>query len=373
MRRLLLLVVAATAACAARADVVQTLGGRLEGKVAFAADGLQVAGNAVAWGEVLFVIRDSATRSIRPPEALRLASGEVWLGHVSGLAAGKVKARFGLLGDRELDVAALRAVDFLPTLAPPEPGDKPATLYREKGEPVPGQLLWIDETRLAMDSPLGVLTLSREGLARYLFKGDARPGATGDDEVSLVDGSTLRGLAKPGKGGLEVQHALLGAVTVPERMLRSVLRRPANAAYVAELKPASVNAVPLVAKGVPPEALEYPTRGDSRAWPGELVAIRAIRIQPQCSATYRLPKLGGQKVSLFATLAAVDGARGVAKLRLVAAGKTLLEREVGPASKREAVSVALPPDAELGIEVAFGPPVLFPCGVVVGDPVAVGQ
>jgi len=373
MQRRWLLALALAAAAAARAGVVQTLGGRLEGKVTLGGGMLRVAGKPVPWGEVLFVIRDSRTRSVRPPQAVRLASGEVWLGHVAGLSAGKLKARFTLFGQRELPLAALRAIDLAPALPPPRPGDKPATLYREQGEPVPGQLLWIDERRLAIDSPLGVLTLPRRGLARYLFTRRSKPAPADADEVSLVDGSTLLGAAKPARDGLAVEHPLLGSVAVPERMVRSVLRRPAAAAYLAESPPATVNAVPLVARGAPPEAVEYLTQGGSRAWPGRLVAIRAIRIQPKCTATWRVPKLPGQRLVLTAAIGPVEGMRGDAKLRLAAAGRTVLERDIGPGSKREAVRCELPPNAELGVEVDFGPAIRFPCGVVIGDPVVVAR
>lgn len=373
MRRLVLLCVAAFAACAARADVVQTPRERLEGKAAFAGETLQAGGKPVAWGDVLFVMRDQETRSIRSPEAVWLTSGEVWHAHVAGLSSGKLKARFLLLGERELDAAALRALDFLPDLSPPEPGDKPATLYREKGEPVPGQLLWVDEGRLAIDSPLGVVTLAREGLARYLFRSGPTPPAAKDDEVGLVDGSTLRGQARPAKDGLELEHAVLGKVAIPGRLVRSVLRHPASVACLGELAPAKVDAVPLVAKAVPPEMLAYPAVGGSRVWPGDLVAIHGIRIQPKCSVTYRLPKLPGQKLVFLATLGPIERMRGDAKVRLAAAGKTLLERDIGPAAKREAISVEVPRDAELAIEVDFGPAIRFPCGVMLGDPMVVGQ
>lgn len=361
------------AAAAAQADVVQTPGGRVEGKVAFAAEGLQVGGKPVAWTDVLFVIRDPETRSIRAPEALRMASGEVWYAHVASLAAGKFKARLPLLGERELDAAAVRAVDFVPALPPPEPGDRAGTLYREKGEPVPGALLWIDEQRLAIDSPLGVLTLAREGLARYLFKGAMAAAAAKDDEVSLLDGSTLRGPAKPTKDGLELDHAVLGKVAVPGRMVRSVLRRPAGVVWLGEMKPAAVNAVPLIARAVPPEMLEYPALGGSRVWPGELLAIRGLRIEPKCTVTYRLPALPGQRRAFAATVGPVEGMRGGVKLRLLAAGKTLAERDIGPGAKREAVTAEVPPNAELAIEVDFGPNQRFPCGIILGDPMVVGR
>lgn len=375
MRCLLLLWAVAGWGVQAHADVVQTVQGRLEGEVAFADGAVQVAGKPAAWADVLFVICASDTRSIRPPQALRMASGEVWLVHVSSLTAGKLKTRSSLFGARELDVTLVRALDLLPDLAPPEPGDRLGALYREKGEAIPGGLLWVDEQRLAVDSPLGVMTLPREGLARYLFKAAAKPApATGAaDEVSLIDGSVFRGQVKPAKDALELEHALLGKLTVPRRLVRSVLRRPPSVVYLAETPPAAVKAVPLVANAVPPETLAYPTQGDVPGWPGALVAIRGLRVLPKCSVTWRVPRLGGAKAVLAATLAPVEGMRGDVKLRIVAAGKAVLERDLGPAAKREAVRLDVAPEAELTVEVDFGPTLRFPCGVVIGDPVVIGQ
>lgn len=371
MRRLCLL---ALAACVARADVVQMPGGRIEGKVAFAPDTLQVAGKSLPWGDVLFVIRDPEGRSIRPPEALRTTRGEVWHAHLASLAAGRLKARLPLLGERELDVAEVQAVDFLPDFAPPEPGDKPGTLYRQKGEPVPGRLMWIDGQRLAIDSPLGVLTLAREGLARYLFTAAPKlPPAPKGDEVSLLDGTTLRGEARPAKDALELDHPLLGKVAIPGRLVRSVLRRPPGVAWLGEIAPARVNAAPLIVRGVPPEAIEYPAIGGSRAWPGELLAIRGIRMLPKCTATYRLPVLPGQGLAFAATLWPIEGMRGEVKLRLLAAGKTLAESGVGPSARPQPLAAEVPRGAELAIEVDFGPELLFPCGVLLGDPMVVGR
>jgi hypothetical protein len=124
---------------------------------------------------------------------------------------------------------------------------------------------------------------------------------------------------------------------------------------------------------VPPEALEYPALGGSRVWPGELLAIRAVRIEPKCSVAWRLPALPGQKLFFGATLAPIEGMRGDVKLRLLAAGKTLLERDIGPGGKREAVAAEVPPNAELAVEVDFGPNQRFPCGIILGDPMVVGR
>lgn len=355
-----------------QADAVQTLGGRLEGKVHLRAGSCEIGGKTAAWNDLLYVIMDHSTRSIRPPQAVRLASGEVWLADVVALSARKLKARSVLFGEREIDAGTVRSLDFLSDLAAPAPGDKPGTLYREKGEPIPGALLWIDDQRLAIDSPLGVLTLPREGTARYLFQtGPAVAPPAKDEEIGLVDGTVLRGKAAPVQDALEVEHAVLGKLTIPAAAVRSVLRHVPAAAYLAELPMQSVDAVPLVASPALPETLEYPTRGDSRAWPGPLACLRGICIQPKTVVKYRLPKAAGPTATLFATLGPVDEARGDVKVRIASGDKALVERDLSPAAKPEALSLPVPSGGELTIEVDFGPRIAFPCGVVLGDPLVV--
>jgi len=364
----------ALAALPAGGDVVQTTQARLEGPVRFAKDSVQVGGTAVPWDQVLTVLRDPGERSIRLPQALRLTNGELWLMRLQGFAAGKFKGRFMIFGEKTLDAALVQAVDFLPDLAPPAPELKPGALYREKGEPIPGALLWIDEDRLAIDSPLGVLTLQREGTTRYLLKESPKRGApAAGDEITLADGSLFRGTAKAVKDGVELEHSVLGTLTVAPQALRSVLRRPATAAYLADLAPHAVEGVPLVAHPAAPETVAYPEREKGRAWPGELCCLRGIRIEPKTRVRYRLPATGGRKLVFRTTLSPFDDSRGDVRVRIVAGGKPLLERDLAPGAKAEAASLDVPMGAELAVDVDFGPRIRFPCGVLLADPHVVMQ
>lgn len=357
----------AVAQAPARADVVQARGARLEGGLGFADGQLAVAGKPVAWKDVLYVIRAQRTRSIRAPEALRMTSGELWFVDLQSLSGKTLKVRFMLSGAREIDLKLVHAIDFLPGLEPPRPEDKVGALHREKGEPIPGSLLWIDSDRLAIDSPLGVLTLDRSGSSRYLFGNKLAP--SGDShEVSLVDGTTLRGKVAPVKGGVEIEHAVLGKLVIPERALRSVLRRVDGAVSLAAIAPRSVKAVPLVASGVAPEVVRYAESGGTPAWPGGLECLRGIRIQPKTTVTYRLPGQGGRKAVLMTTLSPVGRARGDVQVRFAAGGKAILERKLGPEHKSETLALDVPAGADLAVEVDFGPRIAFPCGVMLGDP-----
>ena len=357
-----------SAAASSKADAVQTLLGRLEGKTRLLKEQLQVGGKAVRWDDLLYLIRDQEGRSIRSPQAVRLVNGELWFVDLLSFSAKKLKVRFMLFGEREIDADLVSALDFLPDLPSPEAGDKPGTLYREKGEPIPGPLLWVERERFAIDSPLGVLTLKREGTARYLFRHAAAPPPAKGEEISLADGTTLRGQVKPVEDGVELEHAVLGRLSVPARALRSVLRRVPAAVYLTELAPKSVRALPLVANPAPPEILAYPVRGEARTWPGEIHCLRGIRIQPKTVIEYRLPRKTGSKAVFTTTMSPLEDSRGDVRIRIASGGKALLERDLVPEAKREAVSLNVPAGAELAVEVDFGPRIAFPCGVLLGDP-----
>jgi len=363
----LLLSVVLCAALPAGADIVQTLYDRLEGGARLRADRLEVGGKTVRWGDLLYWIREGAGGTLPPPQAVRLTNGEAWHVQILGLSAKKLQVRSLLFGKREIDRGLIAALEFLPGLAR-ETNLKVNTLYREKGEPIPGSLLWIDEQRIAIDSPLGVLTLQREGTTRYLFtQSSSAAGQAAEEEVCLVDGSILRGRVKPGERRVELEHAVLGRLSLPVAALRSILRRPPSVLYLVELPMESVETFPLVASGARPEKVAYPARrelgGRSKArW------LRGIRILPKTTVRYRLPKGRGRKLLFRTILGPISGSAGDVRLRITAEGRSVFDRELTAAEKREALSLKLPEGAELRLEVDFGSRIRFPCGVTLGEP-----
>ena len=108
------------AAAPAAGGVVQTLDARLEGDVAFAGGTVTVGDKTVPWAQVIDVVHESAVRTIPPPGAVRTVAGEVWRGEVLRLAAGRLTARLALLGEREVALDRVAAVEFAPT---PESGE----------------------------------------------------------------------------------------------------------------------------------------------------------------------------------------------------------------------------------------------------------
>ena len=348
----------------ARADVAQALQGRLEGHVRFLADHLTVGDKSVRWEDLLYVVQEPAGRWLGAPQAVRLTNGEVWGADILGLSAKKLQLRFALFGKREIDPGLVAALDFLPRL-PADGALKAKTLYREEGEPIPGQLLWVDERRIAIDSPLGVLTVPRQGVSRYVFSRGLPLGPKpNEDEVGLVDGTRLRGTLKPGARLVELEHAVLGKLSIPEQAVQFIRRHPPSALYLAEVAFQSVDAAPLVSQPVPPEKVEY----EPGAGPEGAQCPRGLRIWPKCTVRYGLARPAGQKLAFRAAVGPVDGARGDVRVRISAAGKALFEKDFAPEDKAEALSLDVPQGDQLAIEVDFGARMRFPCGIALGEP-----
>jgi hypothetical protein len=112
---------------AARADIVQTLGGRLEGATQFKADALAAGTQSVRWDDVVYVVRDSVGRTLPAPQTVRLTNGEVWGAEILGVSAKKVRLRFSLFGKQEIDLGIVSALEFVPGLSA-DPSLKPNTL-----------------------------------------------------------------------------------------------------------------------------------------------------------------------------------------------------------------------------------------------------
>jgi len=342
---------------AARADVVQTRTTRLSGTAALANGHVSIGKTQVPWNDVLTIVRKGPGTWFPVPHAVRLTSGERWAVDIAALSGKTLKVFVPIAGPRDIPLDLVQAIEFLPNL--PERDDlKLDTLYREQGEPVPGTLLWIDAERIAINSPLGAIRIKRDGVARYVFR---KPNATTPrgDEVHLLDGTILHGAITPEAGGLTLDHAILGKLDVRASLLRAVLRRPEGVQYLADGKPKQVDGTPLIALKPPaPERRQLPR--------GPELCLNGIAVQPKSVLHYPV-----QRGTFRTVVGPVDGARGAVKVRIAAQGKALLEKELSPTSAWEPVSVDVPADGDLAVEVDFGPKLQFPCGLVLGDPLVV--
>ncbi|MFO8015202.1 MAG: hypothetical protein R6X20_18105 [Phycisphaerae bacterium] len=325
----------ALAASPAAAGVVRTVEARLEGNVAFADGAVRVAGKAVPWTDVVYVIGDPEVRTVGPPEAVLTVDDQVWRGEVLRLSADRLTVHLPLFGEREVPLDRIAVIQFTPPpgspslvlVAAPRP-PSPGTLLRHEGEPLPGTLLWIDGRRLALDSPLGAVTLDRDGCLAYVFRRDGGKAAAedGKDRLTLVNGTVLLGKATVGDGAVRLAHKAFGRVEIDGDLVRRLARH------------------------------------DPRVRRLEFGGVRA-----PFRREIAVPREPGRPAEFVARLGPLPGARGDARVRLAVGDTVLLEREVGPDDDPVAVREPLPPQGKLSVTVAYGKRIGFPCGVRVED------
>lgn len=331
------------------ADVVHTNGERLQGPLSVAPGEVRIGEKRIPLDQVVMLVRQTPGRTISAPHALRMRSGEVW--HVDLVRVLAKKARFvsPLLGEKEVDLAAIAAIDFV--LRPEVHAAAANTLYRDEGEPIPGSIIWIDPTRIAVESPLGTLTLPRDGLLRYVFTPEA-PAADGD-ELTLIDGTLMRGKARAGADGFELEHAMLGMVHIPMAAVRSV-RRHGIAQYVDQL---NVVQKDLLGAG---EA-QFVARGEA----GETHQpfVNRFTLGPDASASMDVVQAG----TLRMAIGPVRGARSAVSVKIVAAGKALWEKTIAPGDLPAEVGVNVPA-GRVSVEIRPAGQLRFPAGAALSDP-----
>lgn len=351
------------------AGVVVTAVGRQEGRIELRNGGIAAGATAVEWADVLIVLNDARPGGDAQPEMLHLINGESWAGSITRLVDGRFAIRTVFFGDREVAGSGVRAVDFRPGLTDVDPGDA-KMLYMAKGNPVAGSLLWIEADRVAMETPLGVLALTRKEVNRIVY-GPAMTGTgaiVDGDEVALADGSVLAGEITPAKEGIILRHQTLGRLVLKPSEWLWVRRHPASVSYLCDARPESVRATPLIRRAPP-----APTVVSARSVKtGDAGFVKRLVVWPGCSAAYRLPGTAGKQVRVSAVAGLAPGARGEVCLRFMA-GKTIAFERVFRAGEagRSVVAFEAEGGSQLLIDVEYGRDLEFPCSVTVDDAVAV--
>jgi hypothetical protein len=314
----------------------------------------------------LVIVNDVPAEAKPAGEALQLENGEIWAGQVTSLGAGRVTVESPLLGQREVDLASVRSIDFMPGLPAPGP-EKDGVLHRLKGSPVRGEPVSLDAQRLTVQTALGAVPLERKAVKQYVFGGAKRKAAGAGDEVTLVDGGVLLGQVWPAKEGLTLKHATLGELAIPANQWRSARRRPAHVTYLVEKTPTKLETFPLIRKPANPPQVDRP-RG---ANPGDSAATYVCRMHvwPRTIVGYPLEGQGGQKVLFRAAVGLLAGSRGAASVRFRAGEKTVFETVLTPKDPK-ATEVTFQAEAGdlLNLEVDFDKTIRFPCSVTVDDP-----
>jgi hypothetical protein len=354
---------------ASRADTVLTAGGRLEGETAPRENEILVGGAGVPLDDVVSAIRDAGAGTISGPHAVRLANGEIWRCVIQDVETNTLSVRSDLFGEGAIGLEAVASLDFSRRFAPAATG-KGGVLYRERGEPIPGSIMWIREGVMAIDCPLGVLPVPLEGVVSYVLRAPfGLLPSDGEDEVGLIDGSILRGRLGVSTNGVAVTHRALGAVTMPWAAVRHIMRSPPWLARLGLPSARDVDARGPAGPPAPPRLVDY--RSDFEpALPAQR-CLTALRMQPATVARFRLPGREGRRAEFRAVAALVPGARCDVRIGLRVSGAGVFEKTLSSSNALEALSIELPAGDELAIETDFGGPILYPCGVDWRDVVVV--
>jgi hypothetical protein len=230
----------------------------------------------------------------------------------------------------------------------------------------------MDRERLTVNSPLGVLTLQRKDLARYVFPGgeavDPDPQSSGSlDDVFLADATLLRGSLSVDGQRLRLEHPTLGELVFPRFALRSVVRRGPQLLDLTRAEPLGVETQPLIAGPVTDKGLRA-LASAAEAAPGDFPFARALRIEPETVVRYGIPRVETGRLRLRALIGRAGGSRGDLQLEIRAGERSLLERPLPPESLPEWVELELPRGEELVFAVEFGRRIRFPCAVLLGEP-----
>ena len=335
------------------ADSVATIHERLGGTLSLKDGQLSIGAKPVPWDSASYIICSDAPATLTSSRVVRLKNGEVWPAEISGLAAKKLTIDAPAFGTRRVDIALVAGIDFVQNLEW-DAGARSATLYRDKAQPIPGDILWIDREKLALNTALGALTLQRDSLTRYVFSTQLQETTEGLDEIALRDGSIFKGKASLGGTNFELTHNTLGKLSFPLSALRYILRNSTSAANIRGFSAEQVQFTPLINTRMPPEGVHDLKGG-----------IWGIRIWPRTVAKYPLP-VNQEKIVFRAGLSCTPAAAGHARVRISAGGKTLFEKSVSENS--EWINVVLPKAKELEIEVDFADGPNFPADVVLREP-----
>ena len=329
---------------------VRTLDGNYRrAPLALGSGGLTVGKQVVPLDSLLLVVCEREPVESAVGSSLRLVSGEVWQAKITGLAGQQVSIESPQFGKRDVPLAEIASLEF--TAGAVGPGE-PGTLYRTKGESIPGKLTWIRDQDIAIDCPLGVVPIPRQAVRRFVVAAvNARATGT-DDEIGLTDGSLFRGRLGLENEKLVLTHPTLGALSFAWDAIRYVQRTPSGASWLDRMEAASLEQVGPVLPPPPPGVVEADREG----------YLRAVRMVPHTVARYRLPE-GIEKLEFRGQLAPIAGSRGDVTVRIRTGDRAVWENKMAAATQPISVSAALPGATELTIEVDYIDGLAFPCGV----------
>jgi hypothetical protein len=234
-------------------------------------------------------------------------------------------------------------------------------LYRITGSPVPGKIAWIKKDDLALDSPLGILPIPRQGLLAYVFPDSpVKPPPTDLDEVGLRDGSLFFGKVRFETGKVILDRSGQEPLYVPWKKLHYLIRSGKETFWLNGLASSSLESHGPLGPGEGVLSMDY-RRADEPS-------LFALRVLPKTRLSYRIPTgFPAGKTLLQTHLAPLPNSRGTVTFTLSVGGKEFYRKRFAPDSIPEKLSIPLPKGDELTVGVDFEERIVYPCGVDMHD------
>ena len=349
-------------------DVVWSQTGRHEGELNWKDGKLHLSEKPIRWEDVRSISRQSQVGRSSPGQAVQFLNGETWQVEILTMTKGKLTLKGETYGQRTVELSSVRSLEFSPS-SELVVKSRPGILYRSSSRPVPGKLIWIKKEDVAIDCPLGIVPLPRQGLVRYILPGtNAKKivGAERGDEIGLRDGSILMGQVHVEGEQIILRHPTLEAISVPWENLRYLIRSSEEAQWLTDLDEPDVKSFGPLGSGIGTEHL------DLRRTPASSLSI--VRVTPQTVLRYNLESSASKSDRrLRAKLAMIPGSTGDALLSFSVGGTEFFSKALSKRDDSIDLNLPLPAGKELAVKVDFGERLAYPCGIELHDAHLVGH
>jgi len=291
--------------------------------------------------------------SIRTP-AVRMRDGQRWPAGVDRIERRMLIVEGPLVGRREIPLTRVAGFDLTLALSPAQ--TRPPVVVQAEGEPIPGELLWLDEQRIGIDSPLGVLKLPRSRATRVELAAP-RP-ATDTDVLRLLDGTVLHGPVSLKDGRVAIDHATFGELDFALDAVAAIVRRDADRRWLDDASHWRLTARDVF--------------GQPRSAAPGIDADGSVAVEAPATVELTLPAdFDADRLVLM--VEPLTDAAGDATASFSAGGQSLGSQRVRPTDGPSIIDLKLPAGAEtLSIDVAPGDRLRFPAGVVLRDAQLIG-
>lgn len=341
--------------------VVQAVSGRFSGTVKVADGKMTVGGRELNLEDTLYLTMRTQDASGLPTNALRMASGEYWRVDILGLSdQAVIVLNPTMRRERRVPLESILALEFAPARTTGDM-DQPGTMYRTRGAPLPGSLLWIKDSDVTVQSLLGAIPLPRSSLVCYVLKQPGAESGVALDALRLTDGGLYYGLLGL-KGDLfTLKNSVAGTIKVRPDQIRYYSRCSSRIRWLNAL-PGKFEPGPApLGRPAAPELIAHWTEG------GAAASAQTLRLQPASAVSYAVPATNNWVFQ--ATMAPRASNAGDVLLQIRVDNKDVVQRTLVPGSKPEAVELPLPPGKELKIVTAYGDRLAFPAEVDLCDPI----